>query len=240
MTMDTKTALITGASRGLGRSIALTLARCGYTIIVNYLSSQDKAEEVARAAGGGSFAIRADVGDAGDVSALAAEIDSRFGRLDLLVNNAGITGDSLLLRQTEEEWDRVIRTNLTGSFLVIRTLAPLLIKAEGGHIINLASHSGARGKAGQAAYSASKAGITGLTLSAAAELAEHGIRVNAVMPGYLATDMGDLAERARDEARSKSLLKDLASDQEAADCIAYLVTTSHITGQVFSLDSRIF
>jgi len=238
--MNSKTALITGASRGLGRTTALTLAKQGYAIIVNYRSSSAEAEEIARAAGGRSSAFRADVGDGAEVSTLAAEIEDRFGRLDVIVNNAGITRDSILLRQTEEEWDSVLRTNLRGCFLVTRALSPLMIRSGGGHIVNISSHSGARGRAGQPAYSASKAGVTGLTLSAAAELAEFGIRVNAVMPGYLATDMGRHSERAMDEARESSLLKKLSSDQEAADFIAYLVTTAHITGQVFSLDCRLF
>jgi 3-oxoacyl-[acyl-carrier protein] reductase len=238
--MNTKTALITGASGGLGGSIAQTLAGHGYTIVANYLSAGEAAEAVALAAGGRSCAVRADVGNSGEVTALAKEIEDRFGRIDLVINNAGTTRDNILLRQTEEEWDRVIRTNLTGCFLVTRALSPLMIKSGGGHIVNISSHSGARGKAGQPAYSASKAGIVGLTLSAAAELAEFGIRVNAVMPGYLTTGMGSHAERAMDEARGKSLLKKLSSDQEAADFIAYLVATTHITGQVFSLDSRLF
>ncbi len=238
--MDAKIALITGASRGLGRTIALTLARQGFTIIVNYHSSVEKAEDMVRMAGGRSCSFRADVGNSAEVMALVSEIDSRFGRLDVIINNAGITRDSILMRQTEEDWDEVIRTNLTGCFLVTRALSPLIMKAGGGHIVNIASHSGARGKGGQPAYSAAKAGVTGLTLSAAAELAEHGIRVNAVMPGYLPTEMGRLSERAMDEARRKSLLHVLSSDQEAADFIAYLVNTTHITGQVFSLDSRIF
>ncbi|MGC2063774.1 MAG: SDR family NAD(P)-dependent oxidoreductase [Thermodesulfovibrionales bacterium] len=238
--MSRKTVLITGSSRGLGRAIALTLAKRGYAIIVNYRSSSAEAEEVARLSGDASCAIKADVGDSEQVRSLAADIEARFGRLDVIINNAGITWDNILLRQTEEEWDSVIRTNLSGSFLIIRAMAPLLIKSGGGHIVNISSHSGARGKAGQPAYSASKAGVTGLTLSAAAELAEYGIRVNAVMPGHLTTAMGRLSGRAMDEARQRSLLKGLSSDQEAADFIAYLVTTSHITGQVFSLDSRLF
>lgn len=238
--MTDKTVLITGASRGLGRILALTLAARGCTIIVNYLKSASEAEEVARIAGNRSSTIRADVGNLEQVRAMAEEIEARFGRLDVIINNAGMTRDNILLRQTEEEWDSVIRTNLTGCFLVTRTLGQLLIKSGGGHIVNITSHSGARGKAGQPAYSASKAGITGLTLSAAAELAESGIRVNAVMPGYLTTAMGRHSERAMDEARQRSLLKGLSSEQEVADFIAYLVTTAHITGQVFSLDSRIF
>lgn len=238
--MADKTVLITGASRGLGRILALTLAARGCDIIVNYLESASEAEEVAMMAGGRSCAIGADVGNREQVGAMAEKIEARFGRLDVIINNAAITRDNILLRQTEEEWDRVIRTNLTGCFLVTGTLCPLMVKSGGGHIVNITSHSGARGKSGQPAYSASKAGVTGLTLSAAAELAESGIRVNAVMPGYLTTAMGRLSERAMDEARQRSLLKGLSSEQEVADFIAYLVTTAHITGQVFSLDSRIF
>jgi 3-oxoacyl-[acyl-carrier protein] reductase len=237
--MIAKTALVTGASRGLGRTIALTLARFGYTVIVNYRTSEDEAADVARMAGGRSLALRADVGDAVQVKELAAEIETRFGRLDVVINNAGITEDNILLRQTEKEWDAVIRTNLTGCFLVVRAMSPLMIKSGGGHIVNIASHSGLRGKAGQPAYSASKAGVTGLTFSAAGELGEHGIRINAVMPGYLATDMGSKSVHAMQQAKQKSPLHTLSSDQEAADFIAYLITTGHITGQLFSLDSRI-
>lgn len=237
--MPVKTALITGASRGLGKTIALELAERGYAVIVNYLSSSVEAEEVAARAGGGSCAIRADVGDPAEVKGLAGEIAARFGRLDAVINNAGITKDSLLLRQSEHDWDSVIRTNLTGCFNMIRHMSPLLIRAGGGHIVNIGSHSGARGKAGQPAYSASKAALTGLTLSAAQELAGYEIRVNSVMPGYLETGLGRVSVTAMEEARMRSALKVLSSEQEAAGFIAFLLKTSHITGQVFSLDSRI-
>ncbi|MDA8084326.1 MAG: SDR family oxidoreductase [Nitrospiraceae bacterium] len=234
-----KVALITGASRGLGRTIALTLARQGYAIGVNYLSSSAEAEEVARLSGNGSCAIRADVGDAGQVAGMAAEIERRFGRLDAVINNAGISRDALLVRQTEEDWDSVVRTNLSGCLHVIRQVAPLMVRSGGGHIVNIASHSGMRGKAGQAAYSASKAALLGLTVCTAVELGESDIRVNAVMPGYLDTGMGGAAAAARQEAIKRSLLGSLSSAEEAAGFIAWLLTTSCITGQVFSLDSRI-
>jgi len=237
--MANKTILITGAARGLGRTLALTLAKRGHSIIVNYLKAVDDAEEVARLAGNGSRAIRADVGELSEVLALASGIEAGFGRLDAVINNAGITTDKILLRQTEEEWDAVIRTNLTGNFQVIRTMLPLLIRSGGGHIINISSRSGLRGRAGQPAYSASKAGVIGLTLSAAQECAAYGIRVNALMPGYLETDMGRQAGAAMKEAVQQSLLKKLSAGQEAADFIAFLLETDGITGQVFSLDSRI-
>ena len=237
--MEMKIALITGASRGLGRTLSLTLARNNYTVIINYYSSNHDAEEVARIAGGNSCSFRADVGDRAQVRAMASDITTRFGRLDLVINNAGIAKDNLLLRQSENEWDMVIGTNLTGCFNIIRTMSPLMINSGEGHIVNISSHSGFRGKAGQAAYSASKAGLLGLTLSAAKELGGSGIRVNAVMPGYLMTEMGLKDGKAVESARNSSILKTLSSDKEAADFIMFLVRTRNITGQVFSLDSRI-
>lgn len=234
-----KIALITGASRGLGRTLALTLADNSYTVIINYRSSDHEAEEVARLAGGNSCSIRADVSDHEQVRAMASEITTRFGRLDLVINNAGITKDNLLLRQSESEWDMIIGTNLTGCFNIMRTMSPLMIKSGEGHIVNIASHSGLRGKAGQAAYSASKAALLGLTLSAAKELGGSGIRVNAVMPGYLMTEMGLKADKAIESARDSSILKTVSNARETADFIMFLVSTRNITGQVFSLDSRI-
>ncbi|MHB8882502.1 MAG: SDR family NAD(P)-dependent oxidoreductase [Thermodesulfovibrionales bacterium] len=234
-----KIALITGASRGLGRTLALRLARDGYTVIINYCSAEAEAEEVARLAGGNACAIRADVSDRKQVRAMAAEITARYGRLDLVINNAGRSKDNLLLRQSGEEWDLVLGTNLTGCFNILGTMSPLMIQSGGGHIMNIASRSGLVGKAGQPAYSASKAGLLGLTLTAARELAEGGIRVNGIMPGYLATEMGSQAESALRNAREKSLLKTLSSDREVADFVVFLAGTETITGQIFSLDSRI-
>ncbi len=237
--MSKKVALITGASRGLGRTIALKLARQGYAIVVNYLSSSAEAEEVARLSGNGSCAIMADVGETAQVAGMAAEIERRFGRLDAVVNNAGISKDALLVRQAEEDWDSVVRTNLSGCFHIIRQVTPLIVRSGGGHIVTISSHSGIRGKAGQPAYSASKAALLGLTVSAARELGESGIRVNAVMPGYLDTEMGNAATAALQEAIRRSAIGSLSSAEEAAGFIAWLLTTSCITGQVFSLDSRI-
>jgi 3-oxoacyl-[acyl-carrier protein] reductase len=232
-------ALITGASRGLGRTIALTLARNNHTVIINYRSSDHEAAEVARLAGGDSCAIKADVSDREQVRAMASEIDARFGRLDLVINNAGIAKDYLLVWQPEDEWDMIMGTNLTGCFNIIRSMSPLMIKAGDGHIVNISSHSGLRGKTGQAAYSASKAALLGLTLSAAKELSGSRIRVNAVMPGFLMTGMGLQAGKAVESAIKSSILNTLSSDREAADFIIFLVGTRNITGQVFSLDSRI-
>lgn len=234
-----RVALITGASRGLGRNIAVALARSGYHIAVNYLSSEKEAEETARRAGGGALPIRADVGDLKQVGEMIALLEGRFGRLDVLINNAGITRDKLLVRQSEAEWDSVLRTNLKGCFNVIRTAAPLMIKSGGGHIVNISSYSGVRGKAGQAAYSASKAAVIGLTYAAASELCVYNIRVNALLPGYLPAGMGPEATAAMEAAKEKSLMRELASPEEASEFVITLLNTEHITGQVFSLDSRI-
>ncbi|MBI5101867.1 MAG: SDR family NAD(P)-dependent oxidoreductase [Nitrospirae bacterium] len=237
--MKRKIALITGGSRGLGRTIALTLAGNGYTVVINYVSHPAEAEKVAEEAGGGSFAIRADIALREEVSSMAEEVRRKFGRLDLLINNAGIAKDNLLVRQSEGEWDEILGVNLGGCFNTITAMSPLMIKSGGGHIINISSLSGVRGKAGQAAYSASKAALLGLTLAASRELGEAGIRVNAVLPGYLMTEMGMKAGKAAESARKSSILNTAGSDREVADFVLYLAGTRNITGQIFSLDSRI-
>jgi 3-oxoacyl-[acyl-carrier protein] reductase len=233
-----RVALVTGASRGLGKEIGIALSRKGYTLAVNYLASRREAEDIASAAGGGSFALQADVGDPAQVRSMSVFIEQRCRRLDVIVNNAGIARDNLLVRQSESEWDEVIRTNLTGCFNVIRALSPLMVKSGGGHIVNIASRSGLAGKAGQPAYSAAKAALLGVTRTAAAELAAHHIRVNAVLPGYLMTEMGRTAEKAIAAAKEASLLGRLSDPAEVAGFIAFLLTTEGVTGQVFSIDSR--
>jgi 3-oxoacyl-[acyl-carrier protein] reductase len=232
-------ALITGASRGLGREISIALAGIGYEVFINYLSSDREAEDLTRSIGAGARTIKADVGEPVQVRRMADLIRDEAGRLDVVINNAGITRDALLIRQSEDEWDAIIRTNLKGCFNIIRTMAPLMVKSGGGHIINISSRSGLRGKAGQSAYSASKAALLGLTYASAAELAEHNIRVNAVLPGYMLTGMGAKAGRAAEEAGRSSVLNRLSSSSEAAAFIASILRTEGITGQVFSLDSRI-
>jgi 3-oxoacyl-[acyl-carrier protein] reductase len=233
-----RVALVTGASRGLGKRIAVTLGRSGYHIAVNYLRSDGEAEETARSAGDGALSVRADVGDLREVGEMIALLEGRFGRLDAVINNAGIMRDNLLVRQSEGEWDEVLRTNLKGCFNVIRIAAPLMIRSGGGHIINISSYSGLRGKAGQAAYSASKAALIGLTFAAARELSAYNIKVNALLPGYMPAGMGLEASAAMEKAREESIMKKLASPAEAAEFVVTLLQTEHITGQVFSLDSR--
>lgn len=234
-----KIALVTGASRGLGRQIALTLARNSYSVIVNYFSSEKEGAAVIEETGRNSLLIKADVREPEQVKVMAEQTKATFGRLDAVIHNAGITKDSLLLKQTEEEWEDIIDTNLTGCFLIMKYMSPLLIDAGGGHIVTISSYSGLKGKIGQAAYSASKAGLLGLTLSAARELAAHNIRVNAILPGYMETDMGAAAREALEAARKESIMHALSDTGTVAEFIVYLLKTDHVTGQVFSLDSRI-
>jgi len=181
--------------------------------------------------------VRTDVGKTDEMQAMAEEVSRRWKVADVLVNNAGVSCDSLLLKQSEEDWEKTMTINLKGVFNAIRAFVPLM--KHGGHIINISSYSGLKGKTGQAAYSASKAALLGLSRSAAIELAPAGIRVNAILPGYMATDMGKASAGALSGAREESLLKTLSDPEEVSDFVLYLSGTSNITGQIFSLDSRI-
>jgi 3-oxoacyl-[acyl-carrier protein] reductase len=199
-----KVALITGGARGLGREISLALASGGYAVAVNYLRSDKEARELSKSLSE-SILLKADVSDTAAVGSMADEFGKKWGRLDVLVNNAGTTADALLIKLKEEDWDRVLGTNLKGCFNTIRAFASLMRDSGGGHIVNVSSVSGTRGKEGQAAYSASKAALLGLTVSAARELSEYNIRVNAVLPGYMPTDMGRANPAAMAAARERSL-----------------------------------
>ncbi len=230
---------MSGASKGLGREVAIALGRTGYAVALNYRHSPNEAEEVALHIGAHSMTVEADVGDSGEVEEMARKVSEKWGRIDVLVNNAGITRDGLMLHYGEDDWDEVLRVNLKGCFNTAKSIAPLMMRSGGGHIINVSSFSGLRGKAGQAAYSASKASIIGFTFSLARELAEYNIKVNCVLPGYMPTGMGVRAEGAMKKAREQSILGCLSHPGEVAGFIAYLVTTKTITGQVFCLDSRV-
>lgn len=232
-------ALVTGASRGLGKQIALALSKSRYSIVINYLTSEKKAVKLLEEMSGDSLAIKADVRDLKQVQEMADQIKDKLGRLDVIINNAGITKDNLLLKQTEEEWDEIISTNLKGCFNIIKTMTPIMIKSGGGQIINVSSYSGIKGNAGQTAYSASKAALLGLTFTASCELAEYNIKVNALLPGYMVTDMGMKAHKAMEMAKENSVIKKLSNPEDVAEFIVYLLKTENITGQVFSLDSRI-
>jgi 3-oxoacyl-[acyl-carrier protein] reductase len=237
--MHMPVALVTGASRGLGRELAIRLSAEGYSVIVNYIHSETAAAGLVQSLSGNSVSIMADIGDSDQVRLMHKTIREKFGRIDVIINNAAIAKDNLLLRQTEPEWDAVIRTNLTGCFNVIRIFSPLMIESGGGHIINISSYSGIKGKAGQAAYSASKAGLLGLTRTAARELSGYNIRVNAIIPGYMITDMGKDARKASGIAERESLLNQFSDPGEAAEFVMPLLKTGNITGQIIHLDSRI-
>ena len=190
----TKNALVTGASRGIGRSITIQLAEEGYNVAVNYAGNREKAEAVVeevKAKGVESLAIQANVANGDEVKAMIKEVVNQFGTVDVLVNNAGITRDNLLMRMKESEWDDVIDTNLKGVFNCIQKVTPQMLRQKSGSIINLSSVVGAVGNPGQANYVATKAGVIGLTKSAAKELASRNITVNAVAPGFIVSDMTD-------------------------------------------------
>lgn len=237
-----KAALVTGASRGIGRAIALALAKKGYVVAVNYGGSQAAAEGVKaeiEAAGGRAIVIQGDVSKAEDVDKVFAEIKKEFGRLDVLVNNAGITRDSLMLRLKEENWDAVIDTDLKSGFLTMKAAAPIMMKQKKGAIVNIASVVGIMGNIGQINYSAAKAGVIGMTKTAARELAARGIRVNAVAPGFIATSMTDVIPEKIKEGMIHSIpLGRMGQVEDVANAVCFLASdeASYITGQVLKVD----
>lgn len=242
----TKSALVTGASRGIGRSIALQLAEEGYNVAVNYAGSKEKAEAVVeeiKAKGVDSFAIQANVADADEVKAMIKEVVSQFGSLDVLVNNAGITRDNLLMRMKEQEWDDVIDTNLKGVFNCIQKATPQMLRQRSGAIVNLSSVVGAVGNPGQANYVATKAGVIGLTKSAARELASRGITVNAVAPGFIVSDMTDaLSDELKEQMLTQIPLARFGQDTDIANTVAFLASdkAKYITGQTIHVNGGMY
>ena len=237
-----KIALVTGAGRGIGRAIAETLAAQGAYVYLNYHGSEAAAQEaVAQIVqdGGKAEAVRCNVADFQACGEMIAQIVKKSGRLDILVNNAGITKDGLLMKMSEEDYDQVLDINLKGTFHTIRHASRYLLKQRSGRIINITSVSGVLGNAGQANYSASKAGVIGLTKSAARELASRGICVNAVAPGYVETDMTRaLPEQVKAQMLSQIPLGRAASPQEIADVVLFLASeqSAYMTGQVLCVD----
>ena len=237
-----KNALVTGAGRGIGKAIALELAAKGAFVIVNYNGSKEAAEQTVaeiKAAGGDAIAYQCSVSDYEACGAMITALIKEYAHIDILVNNAGITRDGLLMKMSEEDFDAVINTNLKGCFNTIRHMSRYFLKQRAGQIINISSVSGILGNAGQANYSASKAGVIGLTKAVARELASRGINVNAVAPGFVETDMTDaLSDSVKENLKSQIPLGKIGHPQDIAKAVAFLASpdANYITGQVLSVD----
>lgn len=237
-----KSAIVTGASRGIGREIAILLGKEGAKVAVNYSGSKEKAEEVVeliKQSGGEAFAIQANVSDAEQVKQMIDETLISFGSIDMLVNNAGITRDNLLMRMKEDEWDDVMNINLKGVFLCTKAVTRQMMKQRAGKIVNLASIVGVTGNPGQANYVAAKAGVIGLTKTTAKELATRNITVNAVAPGFITTDMTDaLPEDIKEQMLGSIPLGKLGSAEDVAGAVAFLLSddANYITGQTIHVD----
>ena len=236
-----QSAIVTGASQGLGRTIALRLGENGAHVACVARNPEKLAETVGAitAAGGSAQAIACDVKDRSSVEAVVDQVSDRWERVDILVNNAGITRDTLLLRMSDEEWDEVIETNLRGAFLFTRAASRLMMRARYGRIINMASVSGIMGNPGQTNYSASKAGLIGLTRSLSRELASRKVTINAIAPGFIASEMTEaLGDAVLQEVKKRVPARRLGKPEEVADAVLYLssVSASYITGQVLVID----
>ena len=240
--LENKVALVTGASRGIGKEIALSLAKEGAAVILNYNGSKEKAESAAeeiRAAGGKAETYQCNVSDFEACGEMIQDLIKQYGKIDILVNNAGITRDGLLMKMSEEDFDAVLGTNLKGAFNTIRHMSRYFLKQKCGKIINISSVSGILGNAGQANYSASKAGVIGLTKSVARELASRGINVNAIAPGFIATDMVEaMTEDAKAKMTDAIPLKRIGTTKDIANMAVFLASdaSDYITGQVFAVD----
>lgn len=242
MKLQGKNALVTGASRGIGREIAIELARQGANVAVNYSGSEQSANEVVeeiRGLGCNAFAVQANVADGESVSEMVKQTIEQFGTIDILVNNAGITKDNLLMRMKEEEWDAVIDTNLKGVFLCTKAVTRQMMKQRSGRIINISSIVGVSGNPGQANYVAAKAGVIGLTKTTAKELATRGITVNAVAPGFITTDMTDkLSDDIKAEMLKQIPLGSLGEPKDIANVVVFLASddSRYMTGQTLHVD----
>lgn len=238
----TRVALVTGASRGIGKAIALTLAADGLAIGVNYARSADEAEDVAakiRSGGGGALTVRADVGDEVQVAEMFATLRAELGPVTVLVNNAGITRDNLILRMSPASWDETLTTNLRSAYLCSKAALRDMLRERWGRIVSVTSVAGIAGNAGQTNYAASKAGMIGLTKSLAKEVGSRGITVNAVAPGWIETDLtGALGREAAARARDNISLGRLGRPEEVASAVGYLASdaASYITGQTIVVD----
>ena len=245
MEIKGKVALVTGGAQGIGRAIALLLAEKGGDAVISDINLE-KAEETAReveALGRRAMAVRANVAVLDEVEKMVQAVLDRYGRIDILVNNAGIARDKLLLRMTEEDWDAVLDINLKGTFNCTKVVIRHMSKQRSGKIVNIASVVGERGNAGQANYSASKAGVIGFTKTIAREFATRGINVNAIAPGYIVTPMTDsLPEKAKEELKRMIPMERLGQPEDVAQAVLFLVSeaSSYMTGQVLNVNGGIY
>jgi 3-oxoacyl-[acyl-carrier protein] reductase len=244
--LEGKVALVTGGSRGIGRAIAISLAEAGANVVVNYAGNEAAAAEVAahiESLGRKALIIKANVGNSAEVDAMVKQTLEVFGHLDILVNNAGITRDNLIMRMKDDEFDEVINTNLKGVFNCVRSVTRTMMKQRSGRIINISSVVGAMGNSGQANYVAAKAGVIGLTKSAARELASRGITVNAIAPGFITTDMTD---KLSDEMKAQLLLQiplaRFGQPDDIARTVLFLASNeaSYMTGQTLHIDGGMY
>ncbi len=240
--LEGKVAVVTGAGRGIGRAIALQFAKSGAKVVINYRNSISQVEEllaIVKEAGGDAIAVQADISREDAAKKLISEATKQYGRLDILVNNAGITKDNLLMRMSEEDFNSVVDINLKGTFYCMKYASAVMLKQKNGKIINISSVVGITGNIGQVNYAASKAGIIGMTKSAARELASRGITVNAVAPGFIASDMTEqLSDKVKEATLANIPLKRYGAAEEVAYAVNFLASgaADYITGQVLQVD----
>lgn len=242
MELKGKTAIITGAGRGIGKVIAMKLAKEGANVVINDIPSSEEADITAQQindTGGNAVVYKCDVRNLNDVEEMAKYTNNKFGSIDILINNAGITRDNLIMRMSEKDWDDVISINLKGAFNCIKAVTRIMMKQRSGSIVNLSSVVGVMGNAGQTNYSASKAGLIGLTKSTAKELASRGITCNAVAPGFIKSEMTDkLPDNIKEEYLKNIPLGRFGTPDDVADVVSFLVSknANYITGQVLHID----